>query len=88
MIAERVGVLLNVRPGEARTVRLHPDGRLEVAHGTFAGGREAIGGFTIIEADSLEEAVENARRHRWMVGSNEVRELKTPPGLTSWIRTR
>jgi len=73
---------------EARTVRLHPDGRLDVSAGTFAGGKEAIGGFTIIEADSLEDAVETAKRHRWMLGANEVRELKTPPGLASWIRTR
>jgi len=84
---ERSSLVYLAPASEARTVRLHPDGRLEVAHGTFAGGREAIGGFTIIEADSLEEAVEYGKRHRWLVGSNEVRELRTPPRLTSWIRT-
>jgi hypothetical protein len=73
---------------EARNVRLHPDGRLEVEQGTFAPGKEAPGGFTIIEADSLEDALEYAKRHRWLPGSNEVREIKTPPGVKSWIRSQ
>lgn len=85
---ERSSLVYLAPTAEARTVRLHPDGKLDVTAGTFAGGKEAIGGFTIIEADSLEEAVETAKRHRWLVGSNEVREIKTPPGLASWIRTR
>lgn len=85
---ERSSLVYLAPAAEARTVRLHPDGKLDVTAGTFAGGKEAIGGFTIIEADSLEEAVETAKRHRWMVGSNEVREIKAPPGLASWIRTR
>jgi uncharacterized glyoxalase superfamily protein PhnB len=73
---------------EAKNVRLHADGRLEVQDGTFAGGKEALGGFTIIEAESLEEALEYAKRHRWLPGSNEVREIKTPPNLRAWIRSR
>jgi hypothetical protein len=84
---ERSSLVYLAPAAEARNVRLKPDGALEVSEGTFAGGTEAIGGFTIVEADSLEAAVEIAKRHRWIVGSNEVRELKTPPGLASWIRT-
>ena len=73
---------------EAKNVRLHADGRLEVTDGTFGGGKEAPGGFTIIEAESLDEALEYAKRHRWLPGSNEVRELKTPPNLKAWIRSQ
>lgn len=73
---------------EARNVRLHPDGRLEVEEGTFCGGKEAPGGFTIIEAESLEEALEYAKRHRWLPGSNEVREIQAPQGLRAWIRSQ
>jgi hypothetical protein len=72
---------------EAKNVRMHADGRLEVQDGGWGGGKEFAGGFTIIEADSLEEAIEYAKRHRWLPGSNEVREIKTPPGLESWIRS-
>jgi uncharacterized glyoxalase superfamily protein PhnB len=85
---ERSSLIYFAPASEARTVRLHADGRLEVQAGGFAGGKEAVGGFTIVEAESLEAAVEIAKRHRWMVGSNEVREIQVPPGAKSWIRTR
>jgi hypothetical protein len=60
---------------KAKTVRMHSDGRLEVMDGPFTQGPEAAGGFYIIEAESIDHAVEAAKRHRWMVGANEVREL-------------
>jgi hypothetical protein len=36
-------------------------GRLLVADGPFAESKEAIGGYLLVEADSLEHAVEIAR---------------------------
>jgi uncharacterized glyoxalase superfamily protein PhnB len=85
---ERSSLLYFAPASQARTVRLHSDGRLSVEPGGFAGGKETVGGFTIVEAESLEDAVEIAKRHRWMVGSNEVREIQAPPGAKSWIRSR
>lgn len=85
---ERSSLVYLAPANEARNVRLHADGRLEVENGTFAPGKEAPGGFTIIEADSLEDALEYAKRHRWLPGSNEVREIKAPPGAKSWIRSQ
>lgn len=46
----------------ARTVRVR-DGRLAVTEGPFTETKEAIGGFDILECDSLEEAVEIAAAH-------------------------
>lgn len=65
----------------ARTVRLHADGRLEVSDGprTAVGGAdpgsEHPGGYYIIEADTVDEAVEWAKKGRFMVGSNEIRQI-------------
>jgi hypothetical protein len=84
---ERSSLCYFAPPAEARTVRLHRDGRLEVTEGPLHPGPESPGGFTIVEADSLEDAVEMAKRHRWLVGSNEVRELRAPPQLRTWIRS-
>jgi hypothetical protein len=72
---------------EAKNVRRHADGRIEVSDGTYKPGDEEPGGFTILEAESMEAAVELAKRSRWLEGSNEVREIKTPPGLRAWIRS-
>ena len=49
-------------PRRARTVRRR-GGRVTVTDGPFAETKEAIGGFDLIEADSLDEAVEIASRH-------------------------
>jgi hypothetical protein len=38
---------------EAKTVRMDADGRLSVADGPYSGAREYMGGFYIIEADSI-----------------------------------
>ena len=72
---------------EAKTVRRDRDGKLEVLDGPFTQGAEAAGGFFIIEAESLDDAVEFAKDARWMEGSNEVREITTYPGMKSWIRS-
>ena len=49
-------------PRRARSVRVR-DGKTMVTDGPFAETKEAVGGFDIIECDSLEEAVEIAAGH-------------------------
>jgi hypothetical protein len=49
-------------PRRARTVRVR-DGRRLVTDGPYTETKEAIGGFDIVEAGSLEEAVEIAAAH-------------------------
>ncbi len=66
-----------LRPsGEARTVRLHADGRFTVTNAPMHASKEPVGGFYIIEADSIEEAVEWAKKGRFRPGPNEVREIR------------
>lgn len=67
---------------KAKTVRRHADGHFEVNDGPYRPasttgpqGQESAGGYYIIEADSMEEAVEWAKQGRWMVGANEVRQI-------------
>lgn len=60
------------------------DGKVVTAHSTtdgpFTETKEVIGGYMIVSADSLDEAVEVARQSPgvWMPGSSvEVREIST-----------
>jgi hypothetical protein len=59
---------------DARTVRLR-DGGFTVSDGPFAESKEVLGGFYVIRADSLAEALEWAKRGRFIPGSNEVRPI-------------
>jgi hypothetical protein len=60
-------------PRRARSVRVR-DGKTMVTDGPFAETKEAVGGFDIIEAGSLEEAVEIAAGHPVaQIGTIEVR---------------
>ena len=60
-------------PRRARSVRVR-DGKALVTDGPFAETKEIVGGFDIIECDSLEEAVEIAAAHPVTeVGTIEVR---------------
>jgi hypothetical protein len=62
-------------PRRARSVRVR-DGKPIVSDGPFAETKEAVGGFDLIEADSLDEAVEIATGHPIAeVGTIEVRPL-------------
>jgi len=63
-------------PENARTVRMHKDGSLDVEENALMNGAEFVGGYFIIEVDSMDEALDWAKRTRWLVGSNEVREIK------------
>ena len=60
-------------PRRARSVRVR-DGKAIVSDGPFVETKEALGGFDIIECDSLEEAVEIAAGHPVaQMGTIEVR---------------
>jgi hypothetical protein len=63
-------------PENARTVRIHKDGSLDVEENALLRGNESVGGYFIIEVDSMDEALDWAKRTRWLVGANEVREIK------------
>jgi hypothetical protein len=62
-------------PQNARTVRLDRDGSMTVTEGPLLAAGEFVGGYFIIEAEAMDEALELAKRGRWLVGSNEVREI-------------
>ena len=62
-------------PRRARTVRMRDD-RAAVTDGPFVETKEAVGGFDLIEAEDMDEAVEIASRHPVAaIGSIEVRPL-------------
>ena len=62
-------------PRRARTVRVR-EGKKHITDGPFTETKEAVGGFDLIEADSLEEAVEIASHHPVAaIGAIEVRPL-------------
>jgi hypothetical protein len=62
-------------PRRARSVRVR-DGKPIVTDGPFTETKEAVGGFDVIECDSLEEAVEIAAGHPVAeIGTIEVRPL-------------
>jgi hypothetical protein len=61
---------------EARTVRRHADGGFSVTNGTMTPTKEPLGGFCIIEAASMDEAIEWAKKGRFRPGPNEVRQLR------------
>jgi hypothetical protein len=64
-----------VAPSRGRSVRLR-GGKTLVTDGPFAATKEAVGGFDVIEAGSLEEAVDIAARHPVAeFGTIEVRQF-------------
>jgi hypothetical protein len=60
-------------PRRARSVRVR-DGEMLVTDGPFTESKEAIGGFDVIDAGSLEEAVEIAAGHP--IAQNGVIEVR------------
>jgi hypothetical protein len=63
------------------------DGKAMVSDGPFAETKEAVGGFDILECDSLEEAVEIAAGHPVaQIGTIEVRQLWGTEGLGRHLR--
>jgi hypothetical protein len=62
-------------PDQRKTVRKHEDGDLVTTDGAAISGPEQVGGYYIIEAETIDEAVAWAEKGRWLVGSNEVRQI-------------
>ncbi|HEX7324766.1 MAG TPA: YciI family protein [Rhodanobacteraceae bacterium] len=48
--------------GPARTLRVQPDGDVRITDGPYLETKELIGGFTIVETASLDEALVWARK--------------------------
>lgn len=66
-------------PTTATTVRLR-DGRRQIHDGPFADSHEHLGGFFIIEVESIDKALEWAARAPCAAtGSTEVRPVMPPP---------
>jgi len=67
----------------ARSVRVR-DGKPVVTDGPFAETREVLGGFYLIEASNLDEAIEIAAGHSGArLGGVEVRPMLDLPGLVN-----
>ena len=56
---------------KGRRVRINPDGKFTVIDGPFTETKELIAGFAIVQARSLEEAEELAKRFLKVVGEGE-----------------
>jgi len=68
-------------PSTAKTVRVR-DGKPMVTDGPFLETREHLGGYYIIDANDIDEAVAIAARHSGArVGGVEVRPIFVLPGL-------
>ena len=65
-----------LRPtGTATSVRKDPSGGFAITDGAFAETKEALGGFYIVEAADLDEAIAVAKRVPARFGGVEVRPL-------------
>ncbi|MGC1547742.1 MAG: YciI family protein [Rhodanobacter sp.] len=63
-------------PATGKTIRVRNE-RMTVLDGPFAETKEYLGGFNVIEADSLDEAVRIAAEFPWAhTGSIEVRPVR------------
>ncbi len=67
-------------PDQRKHVRKLPGQSNKVVDGPAIPGPEQVGGYYIIEADSIDEAVAWADKGRSLTGSNEVRQLFSLPG--------
>jgi hypothetical protein len=81
------GVLLDTAglhpTSEGKRVNLATGGRITVTDGPFAEGKEVIGGYAILDAGSMAEAIEHTRRFLQVHGDDwdiacEVRQIAEP----------
>ena len=74
--AEKNAELVFLAPKEqSTTVRIHDDKSMTVDDGPINDDAEYLGGYFVIEADGRDEAVAWAKKGRFLVGSNEVRQI-------------
>ena len=64
--------------GNAKTVRPTPDGGRTVTDGPFTNAKDQFGGYWVIEAGSMDDAVEWAKRVPMSVRVIEVRPILDP----------
>lgn len=65
----------------ARTMRIRK-GRTQITDGPFAEAKEVLGGFNIIEAENMDEAMRIAASFPWAeTGSIEVRPIRDIAGV-------
>jgi hypothetical protein len=64
---------------EGARVRLRKGGKLSVTDGPFTEAKEVIGGFAILEAASLQEAIELTRRFLRVHGTDWDLECEVRP---------
>jgi hypothetical protein len=70
-------------PGSAKSLRPQPDGKVLVTDGPYIETKEHIGGFWILEATDLDEALAWARKGAVACrASGEVREILFRPAPT------
>ncbi len=68
---------------QAKTVRKHSDRSVEITDGPYHESTEQPDGYYIIEADSIEEAIDGAKRGR----SHQASLKQTPLGVRPTGRT-
>ena len=72
-------------PSSTKSLRYQPDGTVSVTDGPYTKTKEYMGGFSVIEAADLDQAVEWARKGaRICRASGEVRPIffRPPPEAT------
>ncbi len=63
-------------PAHAKSLRYQPDGKVSITDGPYTETKEFMGGFSIIEAADLDEALEWARKGAVVCrASGEVRPI-------------
>jgi hypothetical protein len=66
--------------GTAKTLRPQPDGTVLITDGPYLETKEHMGGFSVMEASNLDEALEWARKGSLACrASGEVRPFGIPP---------
>ena len=71
--AMQAGVMVTTGGLQRKGTRLKlADGKFSVTDGPFIEAKELTGGFAVIRANSLEEAIEWSKRFRMIVGDGEA----------------
>jgi hypothetical protein len=83
----RVESQMLAAPRAARSVRIR-DGRVTTTDGPFSETKEVLGGFNLIEARDMDEAIRIAAEFPWArTGCIEVRPVEDLPAVRRRVRT-